>query len=404
MSQRLFILLVAFGVRLAAGGWLGHFVQPMTWEFEEIANHLLEGQGFFWNYLGTPYRAFVLPAYPLFCAAVYAMTNHSQLILLVLQCFISAFAALQVYAIGMLAFKNPTIARWGAWLVAFHPGLIFYASLLYVLTTDLFAFLWVLWAWLRFFKEPSARGAAHAGLASGLAMLSRGTILPFMGLAMLLFLWVSPIPKARAMRLLSLVLLVGGIGIAPWLVRNAFHFHRFPFLISTSDEAFWEGNHPNATGSSSLPDGQPLLSGAPESFRRQIFQSDELGQSRLFAKEGKRFVVQHPTEALQLFFKKFIGFWWFSPLTGMNRPPTFLKWYRWYYTLIGAIALLGVFGLRRQWGRVPYALLFLYAFSIAAFQSLYHVEGRHRWTVEPILLLMTASGVVAARSRLRAGS
>jgi len=204
MKQRMILLLTAFGIRLAVGWWLGHFHHPRIWEYEEIANHLLAGQGYFYEHLGTPYRAFMAPLYPLVYASVCAVTNHTHSILVILHCALSAFATLQVYAIGMLIFKNPSIAQLGAWLVAFHPGLILYASRLHILNADVFAFLWVLWAWLGLFQSSSWTKAIQVGFASGFAILIRGTIILFLLFAMIVFLWSTPVfQRIKALKLVG---------------------------------------------------------------------------------------------------------------------------------------------------------------------------------------------------------
>jgi len=186
------------------------------------------------------------------------------------------------------------------------------------------------------------------------------------------------------------------------LVRNTILFHRFPVFITSSGWVFWTGNNPYATGSYSLPDGRAVLTATPESFQEQLTQLDELGQARLFSQEAWRYIRAHPFRTLWLDMKKFYSFWWFSPFTGKGYyPMAYLHWYRWYYGLISALALVYLWINRRRLWEIPFVVLLGYALSIATFQSFYYVEGRNRWTVEPVLLLLAAGGTLCVRDRLR---
>lgn len=387
------IFLTALILRLAAGGWTGNFDHPVAWEYEEIADNLLKGRGFVLEHLGTDYRAYLSPLYPFFCAAIYLLTHHDQILLLTLQCAISALVCLQVRSIGTLVFENPLGAQGGAWLVAFHPGLILYASRLHSLTLDLAAFLWALWAWCRFLRNPNRGTTLHVSLASGVALLARGTIAPFLLLAALWAFWVFRRHPRKVVGLLVLMGLVTGGIVAPWLVRNAVHFNRFPLLISTGDQSFWAGNNPNASGSLHLPDGRAVLSTLPEGVYRRLLQLDELGQAKLFRQEALRFIREHPLRAFQLYGKKLFSFWWFSPQTGLFYPPSYTRWYRAYYLGILLLALGGFWKFRRRLREPEGVLLIGFALSIALLQSLYYVDGRHRWTVEPVLLLLAAGAI-----------
>ncbi len=401
VTQTVVLFLTAFAIRLVVGWQLGHFFNPTPLEMEIIANNLLAGQGFVIEHLGVPYRAFLLPAYPLFCAAVYALTHHHQVALLILQCLISAAACLQVRAIGNHVFPaHPNAADAGAWLVAFHPPLIFYSSLLHTLTLDHFAFLWVLWAWLRFRQEPTGVMALHVGLASGFALLSRGTIIPFLLLATGWFYWEFRDRPQKTLALLGLMGFTTGVLVTPWLIRNALRLHRFPIVITSASQSFWQGNNPLASGSAHLPDGRTVLSTASPAFYRQLSQLDEGGQSRLFQQEAWRFIQDHPLSTLRLYGKKLKTFWWFAPQAGLKYPPPYSRWYRWYYSVVGTLILAGFWRLRRQWRNTPLLLLLAYASSIAAYQSLYYVDGRHRWLVEPVLLLFAAISLGWIRGRL----
>lgn len=105
-----------------------------------------------------------------------------------------------------------------------------------------------------------------------------------------------------------------------------------------------------------------------------------------------KFIRSSPTQALHLYGRKLLSFFWFSPQTGLLYPAAYTRGYQWYYAGMAALALLGLWSLRRHLARPPMILPILFVASIALYQSLYYVEGRHRWTVEPVLLLFAAQG------------
>lgn len=401
MKRAFLLLAIAFGVRLLCGIWLGHFQHPQLWEFEEMANNLLAGRGLIRHQMGAPYYAYVLPVYPLFTAGVYAMTAHSRTAVLLIQCLIGAFAAIQVKAIGELVFEDSRVSTFGAWLVAFHPPLILFATRLHSLTLDVFALLWVLWAWLLLLRAPRAREALHAGIAGGFALLSRGTALAFLAWAAAVTAWALRHQALRRIQVLAVAALVSGAVVLPWLIRNAIVLHRFPVLITTTGQSLWQGNNPNSSGSGYLPDGRSALDTLPQHMLNQLKDLDELGQDRMFRQEAMRFIREHPGQTFGLYLKKLRLFWWAGPQTGLKYPRHYRVLYGIYYAVVAALAIIGLWRWRLVFRRPPGLLLVGFAVSISLLQSVYYVEGRHRWGIEPVLLLLAAAGLLECLKKAR---
>ncbi len=390
------LFLTALLLRVGAGFAAGNWTNPAVWEYEWIADNLLEGNGYVCSYLGTTYRALCMPAYPLLSVAVYSVTNHSHTVLLALQCALSAGICLQVRSIGRLVLPDSRAAEIAGWGVAVHPGLILYATRLHTLTLDTAAFLAALWAWLRLYRSGRASAAWIAGFLSGLAILCRGTLIPFLLLAAAGLLLISTRPRKESMRRILQAALAAALVVAPWLIRNTVQFRRFPVFITTSNYAFWLGNNPISRGSAYLPDGRPVIDAAPK-IQEQIAEMSELEQNRFFGEEASRFIRANPSQAVRLYFRKFFSFWWFSDQTGLLYPGLYAKIYRLYFLGILVLALGGFGMLRRHLAEPPFLLLFAFTLSIAAVQSVYYVEGRHRWTIEPVLWLFSAQGLYGVR-------
>jgi hypothetical protein len=153
-------------------------------------------------------------------------------------------------------------------------------------------------------------------------------------------------------------------------------------------------------------DRQPILEVAPEPFKQAIFAADELQRYDLFEEAALEYIAADPVGFVQRTMTKFGYFWWFAPETGLLYEPLWLEVYR---VLYGAALLLAVPGVwfafrsARQSQRAATLLVLLFVLEIAAAQSLFYVEGRHRWLVEPLLLLYSARGLLlvwAGLSRL----
>jgi hypothetical protein len=105
-----------------------------------------------------------------------------------------------------------------------------------------------------------------------------------------------------------------------------------------------------------------------------------------------------------LFARKFVYFWWLPAQAGQLYPTGWLTAYEAYAIAMYAFATLGVIGILRQGNaeeRNLLATLAAIGMAVALIHALAYVEGRHRWGVEPILLLVTARGILSSPGALR---
>jgi hypothetical protein len=231
----------------------------------------------------------------------------------------------------------------------------------------------------------------------GLATLSRATVATF---AVPAAVWLAAVAPERGRRraALGIALFLGTavLVVLPWTVRNYVVLRRFVFVTTDAAELFWRGNNPGATGSALLPDGRSIFAGAPEAFRREILTRDELGQADLFGQTARAFVREHPAEFTALVVRKWASFWWFPASAGLRYPG---RWLLLYGTFYVALLTGAVLGLVVAWsradrdGRQRLVLLLLMLGCISAAQSLFYVDVRHRWGVEPLLGVFLAFAV-----------
>jgi hypothetical protein len=198
--------------------------------------------------------------------------------------------------------------------------------------------------------------------------------------------------------------------LAPWLIRNVAVLGA-PVLTSTTGENFWRGNHEGAGGGVLDLNGGEITrieatnEALPPAIRTVVATGTEMQRHEVFMSEAWRFIRAEPLEALGLFARKARIFWWSLESDPRDYPRTASIAYAVLYRTELAFALLGAFLVFRSRGepspdrRAAVVVLALIA-GIGILQSAFYVQGRHRFLVEPLLLIFTAIGATAV---IRAG-
>ncbi len=371
---------------------------PEIFEHEGLVRNLLEGRGFTLEHWGTTYHTFqsYLP-YLALNLVVCALTNHNHVVLLVAQSVIGAATVLIVFRIAAVLFDG-RVAALAALLTATHPGLVLYDTRkLHTLGVDTFLIVSAVWLTMSLAVRPSMRRRLATGVVIGLAFLSRGTIVAFAA--------VAPLVIGRARRLSPLAAALFAVPIfagmvlvvGPWLGRN-YAVHHTLVVQTPSGEHFWRGNHAGATGTGYTRDGRYSLDDDP-ALRARLRGLDELGQMRAYTDAAVRFWRTAPGEALSLFARKLLYFFTVTPTVGLLYPRWELEVYLVYYAIACAFALVGGWRLLRSPAAasdVPRSVRRLPLFAIVSIgivQAVFYVEIRHRWGVEPLILILTAAGL-----------
>jgi hypothetical protein len=251
----------------------------------------------------------------------------------------------------------------------------------------------------KFLDNPSARSISLVGLAIGLGMLTRsiiGSIAPVIAIYILFLLKDRSLAKRAVYAAILCIALFAAI--SPWTIRNIVVHRKFVLMMTTSGEALWRGNNLYATGTSLSDDGKPIMELWPEDFKRKVYALDELGQMRFFEREAKEFIASDPAGFLRRYAKKFFYFWWFSPQSGAEYPASYLAAYKLIY---GALLFFAVVGLGLS-AALPVNTVRIYLIALLAIimaiplsQSIFYVEGRHRFLIEPFIIIIAASSMTA---------
>ncbi len=390
------LLLVALVPRLAILAAFGSQAIE-SWEYDGLARSIAAGQGYAILHFGHLSFAFGDGNLYSFLAGVfYYLFGHQTTMLAVVQAVVASLAAPAIFAIGVRPL-GALAAGLGAILAALHPGLLVYTLKLHPLGLDvLLLSLLVLW-----FSSMSSRprDALVAGIALGLNLMTRPTFF----LAGIVALAVRRQPLRGHLLSVGLAAIVAVTIALPWVGRNWMVLGR-PVFMTTGLEDVWKGNNRAASGSSYLASGEDVFSMMPGQMRTRLSAASELELNDVFGDEVLSFIREEPTEFLGLVARKFYYFWWFSPQSGLFYPSAWLASYQVYDALILGLAALGA--LKIIHGGTPDArrllvVLGTISLTISLVHALAYVEGRHRWGVEPLLLLLTAQGLLTLAGYLR---
>ena len=221
--------------------------------------------------------------------------------------------------------------------------------------------------------------------------------------------------RSGALRAVAVSTAAMSLCVAPWVIRNVAVLGA-PVLTSTTGENFWRGNHEGAGGGVVDLDGgeitriAPTNPDLPPAIRTVLASGTEIQRHEIFMAEAWRFIGTEPLEAAGLFARKMRTFWWRIDSDPRDYPRTASITYAAIYRTELALALFGAFVLFRSRGaaspspdRWAAALALGLMIAVSVLQSAFYVQGRHRFLIEPLLLMFTAIALstLARRSRSR---
>jgi hypothetical protein len=422
------LVALAIAARVAAVLVLqSHHVPRSTYEHGEIAASLLAGRGFSTRFLGaegpTSQQA---PMYPLFVAAAYAAVGVEQpAALLLIELSQSALGGLLVLGVLQLSRHVAPGCRAAAWwaglIAALHPSLVYAATHVQVALVAATLLVWIL-AWgYRAGSTGCRSDAIITGALLALLVLT-DPILSLAGSGVVGAIVLGRRSQPREVRRtcwLSLTMLVAaGLGVAPWIARNALVHGEFVAVKSTFGYAFWQGNCNQSEGTDKVirPSVERALAGGSvkegiSSLNRRIWAArheagyiddialtkGDLGllrsvsepeRSRILFRRAIRELAEQPGRYARLCIRRFRYFWLFDE----TNPKTRVSIYRLSHLGLTIAAALGLV-LARPDVRIRLVPTLATAATIALFHSLTIVSARFHIPIEPLLAIWAACGV-----------
>jgi hypothetical protein len=440
------IVIVAIGVRVAfawvqarkiakiAPGALG--VVPFQQETGNIAYALAQGKGFsnvFRTETGP--TAWLAPVYPLIVAATFKLfgvfTARAFLACVALNILFSLAACVPIFFVGKRV-GGLGVAAGAAWLWAVFPtGVMMPFEWIWDTSLSTLLAALLLWATLELAELERWLDWAVYGVLWGLALMTNpalGLLLPF------LLGWAALRGRGESSMRWKRAGLAAGLAILcclPWTVRNYVAFHRFIPVRSNLPFELWLGNN-------------DIFDEHARGGRRSITRTEEarryaqLGETGYMAEKWElatSFIAAHPRLELQLAGRKFVDFWMGteSPVKNFRDTDSWLIRGILLSSFLTAVgALCGVVVLlvetkkitqrRRVRGAgaetdesideaeevasLPVLPLAVFPLVFPCLYYLTHADLRYRHPIDPIVLLLTVTGVwgVFQKGRVQYGS
>lgn len=425
-KSSLLIFSIALFLRFIALFLFKSWMVADTGEYGQIANNILMGKGFSFDFYGLredyPFRSFMPPLYPYIMASLLSCVYNPYLLLLLIQAVVSSLTALNIYYIGSSLFdqKVGLIAGLG---VAIYPVFIVSAiSSFYPLTIDIFLLSLAL---IFIIKANTTRNFSYsytAGIAIGILALSLPQILAFFPF---IILWLFINKTVNIKKKCIIIVTMAMLTISPWIVRNYFiHGHVVP-IATNGGFNFWFGNNPFMTGigwsidedafrrykgdcliDNSIfapatlemklnPDKykpilkKKLISYLPNGVAEKIQKLPEAQSDSLLFKAGLSYISEEPIAYVKRCTKKIFNLWVYRPTEDRNDNFTngiFNILYTIYYIFLTPLVLGGIIVSFSQDWRKPSLLYFVMFFFTLVYMNFF-ILSRYRWLFEPYMIV-----------------
>ncbi|GAA4045325.1 ArnT family glycosyltransferase [Parerythrobacter jejuensis] len=389
---------IRFALRAARGS--AEFEASGYTLFLTLAKHLAAGSGYTLD--GSIPTAFRVPLYPLFLAATGGTQGNFWTIALA-QSLVSAGSVVLTGVIGRRLF-SPQCGVLAASMALLWPYAAAHDTALQ--ESGLFAALTMLSVWLlvELHQRQGIVTAIAVGIALGLAILTRATLLPF---ALFAIAWaIIPAasgshPLGRRLRSSAIVTASLGLTLLPWLVYSQDVAGK-PSLGTEAATAIYAGNH-ELTFSH-----YPI--GSIDASRRVVFQdtlrvhgeaikvmsSAELGQ--WFEDRAWAAVTQDPGRTVSYAGAKLWAA--FGPQKVPREPRLFNAIYVVSWTPVFLLGLAGLWLARRDWRRG--VLFWALIGSFAAVTALIWSQTSHKSYLDYTFIIFGAYAISHALSSERA--
>jgi len=362
----------------------------------EIGAALAAGDGFSWprdsRYHPTNGQpqptAWQAPVYPYIIGAAFGMLGtYSQaaaVALIVLQALSAALSCVLLVKVGQRLF-DLRAGFLAALIFALYPSALYFSAhqieLVNLLIPLLLLFMLQM---LRLGENSEPKGAAAAGGALGIGLLTDPTIAAFLPFALgWLLLRPSGSRRSRIVAAATLLLVAVAV-IAPWQVRNHLVFGRFFFIKSNLGRELLAGNY-----------------GDGEETREIILQGtttlDEGKQDKLFQNEFLKSVVRKPGLFVRCTVNRVVQFWATLPVdqSEKQRGGTMQRVVSLSYLAVLTLGLTGLGLTLLKGAGVRLLSMALLSLPVPYYLTWYS-RFRYRFPLEAILIVFAAYAVARA--------
>jgi tetratricopeptide (TPR) repeat protein len=361
-----------WGKNIARGSWFGHQVFYMS------------------------------PVYAYFLAVINLIFFDAVFAAQVIQALLNTINIFMIYILARRIFSVPA-GYISAASAAVYSIFIFYSGLILMEILHTFFISVFLLLLLRMKDALNNKLFFGTGLIFGILVLFRGNILLFLPV---LFIWLYLIYKDQVKLLIKTsVLFLIGVLIPVSLIALNNYIAEEDFLLLTSNGGinFYIGNNPSATGIYMTPKEFSLdtdITGKnyAEKMSGRTLKPGEV--SDFWFGEGMEYVKENPSDAVRLFFTKFLLF--FDEAENPQSASMDIQFFSTYYSKLMKFpfpgfyffllfAAAGTFLNRDK--RKNFNILLLFLLTYAAASAIFFVIGRFRVPVAPVIIIFAGGGI-----------
>jgi 4-amino-4-deoxy-L-arabinose transferase-like glycosyltransferase len=373
-----------------------------AWEQGNVARSLVAGRGFGSPFVSDQTSAIMPPVYPLIVVGIFKIfgvhTVASIFAVHAFDCLTNALACIPIFLMARRSF-GPRVGLWAGWAWAFFPyGIYFAAAWAWSTHLLLLSLCWLLYLAQDIEVSPRLGLWAGFGLLAGFAGLVEPSVLVVIPFLMVLAAWRLARAGKRWLLPGAVAALVLAATIAPWLIREAVVFHRFIPMRDSMGLELWMGNNGYSTRWTSdqlhpLHDAQELA---------DYNSMGELAYMDHKAQQAREYIHAHPGWYAEMCLRRSVylwfGYWSFDPAY-LNMEPMDPE----NIPFASFLTIFGMIGLFLLWKRKRFEAM-RYAGVLILFPMIYyfsHPEPYHMRTLDPLLLILVCSTIVAWRERAR---
>jgi 4-amino-4-deoxy-L-arabinose transferase-like glycosyltransferase len=405
LSSPVFITAFAFALRMIVS-YVGSRTSqtpvqrglPFGFELCHVAKAIAAGQGFSspLRMVDTGPTIWFTPIYPYLIAGIFKIwgiyTDTSRIIIQTMNCAFASLTIIPIHAIAKRTFGEGAAVA-SAWIWVFLPAALYY-PIVWVWDTAFLALIFslIFWVTLEMRAEQSLLHWVAYGLFWGLAVLINPSILSILPFFVGWLVWEAQKARIAWVKPVIAALLLFGICLVPWTIRNYRVFGKFIVLRSNFGLELWLGNNPEVTDTIAIWQH-------PDENKEEAEKYQRMGEIAYMAEkehEALAYIRTHPGDTLNLIFRRFEITWLTfsdSPAdvwtNGSLNARLFLVW----TCLQSLLCLLGALFISRT--RNPEA--FPFAITLLVFPLIFyvtHTDTRYRFPIDPIILIL-ATGAAA---------
>src|SRR3989344_1480617 len=286
----------------------GYRIRPAVdaFAYDQVGWHLATGQAFRLD-LSAPLIqdeaiTYQGPLYQFFIACLYWLFGHHYEAIWIAQALLRGLSVIILFLLCREIFgsEQRQIGWIAGTIFGLHPDLVEISAMLMTETVFIFLSILLVYVIVRFENGMNIKRAMLLGIIFAAAVLARSTI----GILGLVIAWLCY--RQRAWKPFIVFVMIGGLLMTPWIVRNYRTYHIFLPTMANFGYNFWVGNRIDADGEG----------GNPQVLLDAIKEKGAIEANYYALAQFKTFIKAHPLQYLKLTGSRVLKY--FSPLRPMG--------------------------------------------------------------------------------------